>query len=318
MKKITNYLLEKLNFLKIPFDKFEFLAGDASNRKYFKISLDNSSKILMYEKNGKKNIENFIYKTKLFQSSGIKVPKIFNNFLEYDILIIEDFGEKKYSQIINFKNELKLYKSALDSLLFIHKKEPSESLDLYSEKIFFEESKLFFDWYLKLYSRKKKYNLLQFEDFFLESLLILKKLPVVNVHRDFHVDNLFFFESELKERRCGWIDYQDALKGPCTYDVMSLLEDARRELNFGNIKKLISYYLNELKFLDPELFIQSFKLIAIQRHLKVLGIFSRLALKDNKTGYIKHIPRVTNMLISNLNEKKFKKINSILRPLISL
>tara|TARA_E500000178_G_C16910289_1_gene702279 strand:+ start:70 stop:1029 length:960 start_codon:yes stop_codon:yes gene_type:complete len=319
MNKITDYLTQQIKLLNLPYDKFEFLAGDASTRKYYKLSLENSTKILMFEKDGKKNIENFLKKTELFNSLGMKVPKIFGVFLEQEILILEDFGDRKYSQILNKKNELKLYKSAIDSLLYMHRNNFSQDLKPYSSKIYFEESKLFFDWYLKLYPKQKvNLDLSSFIECFLENLLILEKLPIVNIHRDFHVDNLFFFDYETKERKCAWIDYQDALVGPCVYDVMSILEDARRDLTIENKKKLILHYIEELGLVEFDIFMQCFKILAIQRHLKVLGIFSRLALKEKKIEYLRHIPRVRNMLISNLSDKRFKNINSILKPLICI
>ena len=97
---------------------------------------------------------------------------------------------------------------------------------------------------------------------------------------------------------------------------MSLVEDARRDINESMKKKLISYYLSKTKNINQEHFIFSLKIIAIQRHLKVLGIFSRLHIRDKKSSYLSHIPRVVQMLKSNLKSPVFRSLSKIINPLI--
>ena len=317
MKNLLNKINKIITSLNIEFDYIDYIAGDASNRKYFKIFNKNLCKILMYDDNGKESINNFLHKTYLFDSYGLRVPKIFSAYSESGIIVMESFGDSKFSKIINHKNELLLYKSALDSLIFIHKKNKSDKLTNYTKEVFFDESKIFFEWYLRLNSfKKKKYKLFDFKNTLFNYLGSIENLPLVNVHRDFHVDNLFYLDSELSHKKCGWIDYQDALVGPIVYDVMSLLEDARRDLKKGNKEKLIFYYIEKANILDKNSFLHAFKIVAIQRHLKVLGIFARLAIRDKKPDYIKHIPRVLKMLKDNLSDSKCKEMETIIKPLI--
>ena len=116
------------------------------------------------------------------------------------------------------------------------------------------------------------------------------------VLRDFHADNLMWLPDRTGIAACGLLDYQDAVSGPPTYDLMSLLEDARRDLNPNMVKHLLQRYLLAFPDLDPDDFRKAFVVLAAQRHCKVIGIFSRLAVRDNKTAYLSHIPRVWQLL----------------------
>ena len=309
IKKIESILKKKGIF----FENISFLAGDASNRKYFEFFSESEKKIIMYDDKGKKSIDLFLKKTSILKDYKIKVPKIFNVFKEESLLIIEYFGEKKYSKILNKKNKKKLYKLAVDNLIYLHKFKPNKEFKSYTKQKFWKESKLFFSWYLVLKKKKIPPNeLLEFKSLFFDFLTDLYILPQVNIHRDFHIDNLFFLSNQRGLKKCGWIDYQDAISGPCVYDLMSLLEDARVDSDSEVNDYLISYYLKHFKKIDKLLFEKTFKIIAIQRHLKVLGIFSRLYLRDNKPAYLSHIPRVEKMLKRNICFNQFKEINFFL------
>ena len=146
---------------------------------------------------------------------------------------------------------------------------------------------------------------------------LLENIPKVFIHRDYHADNLFFIENRKKHFKCGWIDYQDALVGPCAYDLVSLTQDARIDVDTQIERKMINYYLKSFSNINPNEFEICYKIIAIQRHLKVLGIFKRLAARDNKKNYLVHIPRVIRMLKKNLNNKEFRPISKILIPLLN-
>lgn len=316
MRELKKLVENKLRKRKIHFNKLVFLAGDASNRKYFKLIFDRKSRLVMYDNLGQVSIQNFISKSNFFSQLGVKVPIIFQSFPNDGILIIENFGNSKFSNILNKSNETKLYKLATDSLITLHKKKRQKGLELYNKKKFIDEITLFFDWYLPLYSEKmSEDNKTEFLNYFKELLDIPMKLPKVNIHRDYHIDNIFFLKNNCYSKQCGWIDYQDALFGTCVYDLMSLLEDARRDISINLKKKLIKYYIESFPNIEKELFIYSFKIIAIQRHLKVLGIFSRLFLRDKKKNYLIHIPRVLRLLRMNLKFSKFSKISSLLLPL---
>ena len=145
-------IIKKLDHKKIKFDNLQFLAGDASDRKYFLIKQQNNTNVLMVDKDSE-NLERFL-KISYLLKEHVSIPKIITDLKEDDILIIENFNKNKFSEVLKKSNRIKLYKVALDALLYIHKKKIDKKLVHYSKKIFFDESNLFFDWYLDM-SKKK-------------------------------------------------------------------------------------------------------------------------------------------------------------------
>ena len=126
-----------------------------------------------------------------------------------------------------------------------------------------------------------------------------------------------FYLSKSNSVKCGLIDYQDAVIGPCTYDLVSLTQDARVDVPKQLEYELINYFLESNLKIKKEDFMLSYNLLAIQRHMKVLGIFCRLSLRDNKDQYLQHLPRVKKMLYENLKKEKFEKFNLLLSPLLN-
>ena len=310
-------ILGKLNHNKIKFSFIKPLVGDASNRKYFLINQNNATNVLMYDDGLKDNIVKFLIATKVFNEYGITVPKVLFKNESQGLLILENFGTNKYSSILNKQNRKKLYKLAIDSLIHLHKFPANKKFQNYSKKIYLDESMLFFEWYLKY--KKIKLDVRFMNDFkvvMLKNLDVVDLFPKVNVHRDFHIDNLFFLSKKKNFKKCGWIDYQDALIGSPAYDLMSLLEDARLDIDNDLKKDLLNYYLEKTNNVNSEFFNISFQIIAIQRHLKVLGVFTRLLLRDKKPNYIKHLPRVLNMIKNNLVNDEFREIRKIIGGLI--
>ena len=311
IKKIESILEKK----KISYENLKFLAGDASNRKYFNIEIQNKDFVLMYDDNPE-SLKKFIQISKVL-SDIVSIPKIFLNFKVNNILIIENFGHNKFSNIINYSNQNFLYSLATDALIHVHKQEIEHNLNFYDENKFTSESNLFFEWFLQKNESLKDKSKIDFNNEFKAFIDLLENIPKVFIHRDYHADNLFFIENRKKHFKCGWIDYQDALVGPCAYDLVSLTQDARIDVDTQIERKIINYYLKSFSNINPTEFEICYKIIAIQRHLKVLGIFKRLAARDNKKNYLVHIPRVIRMLKKNLNNKEFRPISKILIPLLN-
>ena len=315
---MKNQIIHKIeNILKmknISYEDIKFLAGDASNRKYFIIKTQNIDRVLMYD-NNPESLKKFVKISSLL-SKKVTVPKIFLKLKENNILIIENFGAKKFSNIVNKNNQNYLYLLATDALIHVHKQKFNYNLDSYDENKFTNESNLFFEWFLQEDSSLIDKSKQDFNNEFKSFINLLKNIPKVFIHRDYHVDNLFFIDNKNEHFRCGWIDYQDALVGPCAYDLVSLTQDARIDVDANVERKIIKYYLDSFSNIDPAQFEICYKIIAIQRHLKVLGIFSRLYLRDNKSNYLKHLPRVLMMLKKNLNEVKCKDLTKIILELL--
>ena len=313
--EITHTIENILKMKRVSYEDIKFLAGDASNRKYFIIKSQNIDRVLMYD-NNPESLKKFVKISNLL-SDKVTVPKIFLKLKENNILIIENFGEKKFSNIVNKTNQNSLYLLATDALIHVHKQKINYNLDFYDENKFTNESNLFFEWFLQEDSSVKDKSKQDFNNEFKSFINLLKNIPKVFIHRDYHVDNLFFIENKDKHFSCGWIDYQDALIGPCVYDLVSLTQDARIDVDTQIERKIINYYLKSFSNINPTEFEICYKIIAIQRHLKVLGIFKRLAARDNKKNYLVHIPRVIRMLKKNLNNKEFRPISKILIPLLN-
>jgi aminoglycoside/choline kinase family phosphotransferase len=125
---------------------------------------------------------------------------------------------------------------------------------------------------------------------------IARAVPETLVLRDFHVDNLLRLEGRSGIAACGLLDFQDAVTGPVTYDLMSLLEDARRDIDPHLVATLRRHYLQAFPGLEPEAFDASWAVLAAQRHAKVIGIFTRLCRRDGKPVYLRHIPRLWRLL----------------------
>ena len=304
-EKITKVLEKK----KIKFSDLIALPGDASERKYFKIKHNKTNLILMYDKNDK-NLKKFLKVSKILEKK-VTIPKIIKDLREDKVLLLEDFGDTEYSKFSGDRTKRKYYRFAIDAIVKIQKS--CFNLPSYSIREFLKESNLFFEWYAPTRNKKLK---LKINNLLTNLIKITQGLPKVFVHRDYHINNLFFLNSRDNHFKCGWIDYQDALLGPCVYDIVSLTQDARVDVSKEIEKFVIEYYLNESPHIDKKLFNYSYSVIAIQRHMKVLGIFSRLAKRDGKKKYLSHIPRVKKMLISNLQKEEFTELHGFLLDLI--
>ena len=304
MEEIRSKIKKILEKEKIEVKKLFLLAGDASNRKYFQYFSSKKNYVIMYD-NDEKTLKDFIKVTKILKKVVV-VPSIIHDFSKQSILVLENFGPTKYSEIITKKNRKKIYRLAVDTIFDIQKIR-NPDLSKYSLNMFIAESNLFFDWYVKNL-KSAEINLLknEFNSLF-KSYLSRIDIPQVLVHRDFHIDNLFYL-SKSNSIKCGLIDYQDAVIGPCTYDLVCLTQDARIDVSKQLEYELINYFLEENFKIKRKDFMLSYNLLAIQRHMKVLGIFCRLSLRDNKNQYLQHLPRVKKMLYENLKKKNLKNL----------
>ena len=313
MEQVRSKIKKILENEKIEVKKLSLLAGDASNRKYFQYFSSKKNYVIMYD-NNEKNLKDFLKVTKILKKFVV-VPSIIHDLSKQSILVLENFGPNKYAEIITKKNRKKIYMLAVDTIFDIQKIRSSD-LSKYSLNMFIAESNLFFDWYLKNLKSNKTDSLKKEFNSLFKSYLSCIDIPQVIVHRDFHIDNLFYL-SKSNSIKCGLIDYQDAVIGPCTYDLVSLTQDARVDVPKQLEYELINYFLESNLKIKKEDFMLSYNLLAIQRHMKVLGIFCRLSLRDNKDQYLQHLPRVKKMLYENLKKEKFEKFNLLLSPLLN-
>jgi hypothetical protein len=209
-------------------------------------------------------------------------------------LLLTDFGNRAYLSVLDSKSEGRLYADALAALLKMQTAIECDDLPVYDEHLLSQEMDLFRDCFLKdLLNIELDQNLLMQWDSIKKSLTQnALGQPQVFVHRDYHSRNLM----KLDKHNPGILDFQDAVKGPVTYDLVSLLRDCYIAWPPVRVDQLaLDFYkiarVNKLVDVKPAKFLHWFNLMGIQRHLKAIGIFARLKLRDAKDGYLKDIPR---------------------------
>ena len=300
------------------------IAGDASFRKFYRIILNKGSKILVISKKEKyKNLIAYLSINKFLRTNKILTPNIYGHNFSKGMIVIEDFGDLSFYKVLKKKkNKLVVYKKLVNLLLRIQKIKPKSKLKnvlggnhtvhKYSNKHLFEESNLFFDWYLPLFLSRKKASILKKKS---KRILmnLYKKINFSNscfVHKDYHVQNLMKVEKKI-----GVIDSQDAMIGNPAYDLVSLIDDVRIKTSKKLKMQIYNYYLKKNKKIytsKEQKFLEDFNILSVQRSLKIIGIFSRLFKRDKKKQYLKLIPYTWQLLEMRMNSKIFLDLRKIL------
>ena len=304
--------------------EIESIAGDASFRKFYRLILDKKSKIIVLAKKEKyKNLTSYSAVNKFLRENKIFAPKLYAHDLSKGIIVIQDFGDLSYYNVlIKKKYKLSIYKKLIDLLLKIQKIQPKSRIkniigkphviNKYSNKYLHKESDLFFDWYLPLFLNKKKALNVKRKTKKILSLLY-SSLNFSNsyfVHRDYHVQNLMKVGKKI-----GVIDSQDALIGNPTYDLVSLIDDVRIKTSSKLKNQIYRYYLertSKIYRISSKKFLEDFKILSVQRSLKIIGIFSRLFKRDKKKQYLKLIPYTWQLLKMRMNSEVFLELKKIL------
>ena len=299
-------------------NKLKKLTGDASFRNFYR----GKKNILVHcEKNKKSNLLEYDAVNKILINEGILAPKLISQNYKNNYIEIEDFGDltvfKKFKK--KSTNKKIYYKKILNLLIKItnikikHQKtflKTNYNVPNYSLKKLLDESNLFLDWYLPKYIKSKKNRILKvkFNKIFKKLLNNIYYKNKVFVHRDFHISNIMITKKGL-----GLIDSQDAVYGNIAYDLASLIDDVR----FKTDKKIKNFIFNEFikknKHLDPKKFKNDFEILSVLRNLKIIGIFTRLSVRDKKNKYLKLIPHAWELIeYRTLNNPIFKDLNYIL------
>lgn len=285
------------------------VSGDASFRRYFRVcKADNNGNdipfIVMDSPPEQEDCGPFIRIARHWHQAGIKVPKIFEADPGRGFLLLEDFGDQLMLDQLNPKTSSTLYRSALGELALIQQlpAAPDYPLPAYDTALLNREMALFRDWllegYLGLVLSNTEQSMLDTTFALLRESALAQ--PQVTVHRDYHSRNLLVLE---QSSRPGVIDFQDAVTGPVTYDVVSLLKDCYIQWSEEQIAQWLETFREQtfeagLHRADRDTFRQWFELMGMQRHLKAAGIFARLAMRDDKPRYLGDIPRTVSYLIS--------------------
>ncbi|MDD1627497.1 MAG: phosphotransferase [Methylococcaceae bacterium] len=275
-------------------------SSDASFRRYFRIKVPDGQFIIMDAPPEKENIEPFIRVAKLLKRSNVNVPNILQQNLTDGFLLLEDFGSQCFLDRLNAGNASTLYQSALDALFKLQSYTTIQdcSLPSYNEPLLQRELGIFEDWFLnELLDIQIPASLWKS----VCTILVNSALeqPIICVHRDYHSRNLMV----LHDDSLGVIDFQDAVIGPITYDLVSLLRDCYIAWPNQQVELWMNDYYERLLHAEliactPVCFKRWFDLMGVQRHLKAIGIFSRLHLRDGKSSYLNDIPRTLNYVMT--------------------
>jgi aminoglycoside/choline kinase family phosphotransferase len=291
---------------------------DASFRRYFRISGDGESYIVMDAPPEKEDCRPFMAVAGAFARLGLNVPRILGSDTRRGFLLLSDLGSVHYLQSLNKRTVVRLYGDAMGALRLLQAA-PLEGAGLpdYDRSLLLREMGLFRDWYLE---RHLGLSLSEAADEVLRqsfSILADEALsqPRVWVHRDFHSRNLMVTTAHNP----GILDFQDAVIGPVTYDLVSMLRDCYISWPPELVAKWAGGYLFNLQAdgilndVDLDQFMRWFDLMGVQRHLKAIGIFSRLCHRDAKPGYLQDIPRTLAYAIDASG--RYPELNSLHRLL---
>lgn len=289
------------------------LAEDASFRRYERLADGNRVAVLMDAPPLQEDTRLFIRIAEHLLNLGLSTPKIYAQNTNQGFLLLEDFGDDTYTRVLDQSpaQEQALYELAVDTLIHLHKCPVEQQIPkdwpAYDLKMLLGEVRIFTDWYLPHVSSEllAPDALIAYETIWEELFGYVQSQPKCLVLRDFHVDNMISLDGKSGIKACGLLDFQGALVGARAYDLMSLLEDARRDMDDHLMYTLKArYYAAFDELAEPgaarHAFDAIYAILGAGRHAKVIGIFVRLLVRDGKPNYLIHIPRVWRLLERSL------------------
>jgi len=288
------------------------LAGDASFRRYERLTLNGAAVVLM-DAPPPEDVRPFLAVAGVLRKLGLSAPALLASDVEAGLLLLEDLGDLTYTRVIDGSrtapgapDEAGLYALAIDVLIDLHRKPLSAfaaaARPPYDTDRLLAEAALLTDWYLPALrgAPTPESERAAYLDLWRAVLPAARGVPDTLVLRDYHVDNLMWLPGRAGLAACGLLDFQDAVIGPATYDLVSLLEDARRDIAPELVAAMRDRYLAAFPGLDRAAFATSAAVLAAQRNCKIIGIFTRLWRRDGKPQYLRHIPRVFGLLERDL------------------
>ena len=277
------------------------LAGDASFRRYERLTLGGERAVLMDAPPESEDVRPFVRMARHLKGLGLSAPQIIARDEAAGLVLEEDLGDDTYTRVLAAGgDEGALYASAVDLLIDLHRKADAvpPGLPGYGNGRLLDEAFLLPQWYLPAVQGRPVPEAARrsYGEAWLSLFPAVHAQPRTLVLRDYHVDNLMELPGRPGVAACGLLDFQDAVAGPAAYDLMSLLEDARRDLGPGLVGDMAGRYRAAFPDLDGASFEAAYAILAAQRHAKVIGIFTRLSVRDGKPAYLAHMPRVWRLL----------------------
>jgi aminoglycoside/choline kinase family phosphotransferase len=293
------------------------LAGDASSRRYLRLQEGHQSFILM-DAPPPEDVDQFVRVAKILHAYGYSAPEILCQDSEAGLLLLEDLGDTLFASLMEEgADEEKLYKLAVDFLLDLRCQPSASGLPEFSDGYVLSQNEVFLDWYIPdaTDNTVQKRDRDRYEDIWRRLLPDIWVGKEGLLLRDFHAENLLLLEQREGLNALGLLDFQDALIGPAAYDLVSLLQDARRDVSHHIVEKMIDYYIQE-SGVEAASFRQSYAILGAHRALRIMGIFIRLAKTQGKTRYLDLLPRMKGHLDGNLNHPALSELKQWLDTMI--
>lgn len=281
------------------------LPGDASFRRYVRLEGGPAPALLMDAPPPQEDVRPYVAVARHLRALGFSAPEIFAADPEAGLLVLEDFGDATFTQLLaGGEDEAALYTLATDVLIALHGAADAAAIDLppFDRSRLLDEVAMLVDWFLPAMTGAACDSALRadFEAAWRAVLPAAEMLPRTLVLRDYHVDNLMRVPGRDGIAACGLLDFQDAVIGSVAYDLVSLLEDARRDVPAALVEGMTERYLAAFPALDRADFEAAAAVLAAQRNARIVGVFTRLSRRDGKDQYLRHIPRVWRLLEGDL------------------
>ena len=280
----------------------EPLAGDASFRRYERLYRDDRTVLLMDAPPPHEDVRPFVHIARHLLGLGYSAPEIFAEDEEAGLLLLEDFGDDSFTaKLQRGDDESVLYSSAVDILIDLTAHPLPENVPPYDEARLLEEVERVLDWYMPVLTGDAvaPETREDYRDRWRQVLGEVDRLPTALVLLDYHVDNLMWLKDREGLRRIGLLDFQDALAGSPVYDLVSLLQDARRDVPAALAESMLRRYIDATG-LEDDAVRTAYALLGAQRNARLVGQFPRLWVRDGKPQYLRFMPRVWSLLTMDL------------------
>jgi len=279
------------------------IAGDASNRRYERLRKQDGTSVILMDAPADKgeDVRPFIAVAEHLRGLGLSAPEIIHRDVGAGFLIIEDLGDDLFKQVIARDPSLEapLYEASVDVLTVLHAA-PLPPLDAYDARLMTNFAARAYEWYLfGLTGAQNTPAQAEFERLMSGLLAPLDDMPQVLIQRDYHAENLLWLPHRQGAARVGLLDFQDAMRGHAAYDLVSILQDARRDVPPTIEDAMINRYLDQNPQ-DRDAFRAAYAILGTQRNLRIVGAFAKLCIDLGKPRYIDLIPRVWEFVERNL------------------
>jgi len=298
------------------------LPSDASKRTYTRLIRGGESRMLMDAPVESEKLPEYLQIRSHLEKLGLRVPEIFAADTAMGLALIEDFGDDTFTKLLRENtSEEALYLRAVEVLVQLHRERKTAvqvTVPPYDMALMLEEVGRFLLWFVPAV-RDEKVSEAEKEAFFeawRSALAQVSRDRSSFVFRDFHVDNLMIVKDGEGLESCGLLDFQDALIGSAAYDMVSLLEDARRDVTSQTREAVLEYYFDACPEVDRHAFLKEMVLLGAQRHIKVAGLFVRLSVQDGKNVYLKHLPRVVGLINKALAAPQLLEVRAVILDLV--